>query len=87
MKKLLPFSLRTFRLLLGYTHRLTSRRDIQSLNKDLEVIIEERKSRFKRFFSAKRHRAELQDVVTQLETARANYTASVLFCVWHCGED
>ena len=53
-----------------------SRRDIQTLNKDLEGIVEERKSRFKKFFSAKRNRAELQDVVTQLETARANYTVS-----------
>ncbi|KZV64257.1 hypothetical protein PENSPDRAFT_757409 [Peniophora sp. CONT] len=51
--------------------------DIAGLNKDLEEIVAERKSRFRRFFSAKRHRAELQDVVTQLETARANYTTAV----------
>ncbi|KZV64255.1 hypothetical protein PENSPDRAFT_656730 [Peniophora sp. CONT] len=51
--------------------------DIAALNKDLEDIIAERKSRFKRYFSAKRHGAQLQDVVTQLETARANYTTAV----------
>ena len=46
------------------------------MNQDLNNIVTERKSRFKRFFSAKRHRNELQDVVTQLETARMNYMVS-----------
>ncbi|KZV68414.1 hypothetical protein PENSPDRAFT_18116 [Peniophora sp. CONT] len=52
-------------------------KDIVDLNEDLKEIVAERKSRFKRYFSAKRHRAELQDVVTQLETARADYTTAV----------
>ncbi|VDC04905.1 unnamed protein product [Peniophora sp. CBMAI 1063] len=51
--------------------------DIESLKGDLEGIISERKSRFKRFFSAKRHRAELKDVVEQLETAKSNYTTAL----------
>ena len=49
-------------------------RDIAILKEDLGDIIQERKNRFKRFFSAKRHRDELQDVVNQLEMARSNYT-------------
>ena len=53
--------------------QLTIRSDIAALNQDLNSIVTERKNRFKRFFSAKRHRAELQDVVTQLDTARMNY--------------
>lgn len=57
-------------------HTLTSRRDIAILNEDLQDIIDQRKSRFKRFFSAKRHREELQDVVNQLEVAKSNYTVS-----------
>ncbi|VDB88458.1 unnamed protein product [Peniophora sp. CBMAI 1063] len=52
-------------------------RDIAALNKDLESIVRERKNRFKRYFSAKRHREELQNVMMQLETARANYTMAV----------
>ena len=47
------------------------------MNQDLNNIVTERKNRFKRFFSAKRHRNELQDVVTQLETARMNYMVSL----------
>ena len=48
-------------------------RDIGTLTKDIEAIVNERKSRFMRYFSAKRHREELQDVVMQLETAKANF--------------
>ena len=48
--------------------------DISSLREELEGIVNERKNRFRRFFSAKRHRNELQDVVNQLEMARSNYT-------------
>ncbi|KZV68419.1 hypothetical protein PENSPDRAFT_653235 [Peniophora sp. CONT] len=51
--------------------------DIAVLNEDLEDIVKERKSRFKRYFSAKRHRAELQDVIWQLDIARANYTTAI----------
>ena len=50
--------------------------DIAALNQDLNTIVTERKSRFKRFFSAKRHRSELPDIVTQLDTARMNYMVS-----------
>ncbi|VDC04904.1 unnamed protein product [Peniophora sp. CBMAI 1063] len=55
----------------------TSVKDIEALKGDFEGIIVERKSRFKRFFSAKRHREELKDVVEQLETARSNYTTAL----------
>ncbi|KZV68429.1 hypothetical protein PENSPDRAFT_18621 [Peniophora sp. CONT] len=51
--------------------------DIAVLNEDLQDIINERKSRFKRYCSAKRHRAELQDVLWQLDNARANYTTAI----------
>ncbi|KZV59194.1 hypothetical protein PENSPDRAFT_695350, partial [Peniophora sp. CONT] len=51
--------------------------DIAALNKELEHIVAERQSRFKRFFGARRHRAELQDVVWQLDNARTNYTTAV----------
>ncbi|KZV68416.1 hypothetical protein PENSPDRAFT_754143 [Peniophora sp. CONT] len=47
--------------------------DIAYLNEELNEIVEERKSRFRRFFAAKRHRNALQDVVTQLDTARMDY--------------
>ena len=47
--------------------------DIEFLKGDLQDIVTERQSRFKRFFSAKRHRSELQDVVNQLESAKTDY--------------
>ena len=58
------------------------------MNQDLNNIVTERKSRFKRFFSAKRHRNELQDVVTQLETARMNYMVRppALIAVLRCSD-
>ncbi|VDC01126.1 unnamed protein product [Peniophora sp. CBMAI 1063] len=40
--------------------------DISALKDDLEGIVKERKSRFRRFFSAKRHREELQDIVQRI---------------------
>ena len=46
---------------------------MKRVESDLVSIMQERKSRFKRFFSAKRHRSELQDIVKQLERADANY--------------
>ena len=52
---------------------LTLHSDIKVLEEDLGDILQERKNRFKRFFSAKRHRSELQDVVNQLESAKSNY--------------
>ncbi|VDB88434.1 unnamed protein product [Peniophora sp. CBMAI 1063] len=51
--------------------------DISALKEDLESIVHERKSRFRRFFSAKRHREELQDIVQQMDHARLNYTTAV----------
>ncbi|KZV69412.1 hypothetical protein PENSPDRAFT_686392 [Peniophora sp. CONT] len=51
--------------------------DIAALNKELENIVGERKSRLRRFFAAKRHREELRDVVTQLEAARMDYLMAV----------
>ncbi|VDC05455.1 unnamed protein product [Peniophora sp. CBMAI 1063] len=51
--------------------------DITALKDDLESIVNERKSRFRRYFSAKRHREELQDIVWQLDNARSNYTTAV----------
>ncbi|VDB84802.1 unnamed protein product [Peniophora sp. CBMAI 1063] len=47
--------------------------DIAVLNNDLEDIVNQRKGRLRRFFAAKRHKSELQDITTQLETARMNY--------------
>ncbi|VDC05450.1 unnamed protein product [Peniophora sp. CBMAI 1063] len=51
--------------------------DVESLNGDLEDIITERKSRFKRFFAAKRHQKELENVVMQLESAKMNYMTAM----------
>ncbi|VDB88450.1 unnamed protein product [Peniophora sp. CBMAI 1063] len=51
--------------------------DISSLKEELEAIVNERKNRLRRFFSAKRHREELQDIVWQLDNARSNYTTAV----------
>ena len=52
---------------------LTPSSNMKMIEQDLESILQERKSRFKRFFSAKRHRSELQDIVKQLERADTNY--------------
>ena len=57
-----------------YTLILTPPSDVKIIEGNLGDILQERQSRFKRFFSAKRHRSELQDVVNQLEMARSNYT-------------
>ena len=56
----------------GYVDTVHSS-NIEFLKGDLQDIVTERESRFKRFFSAKRHRDELQAVIAQLETARMNY--------------
>ena len=55
---------------------LTPSSDVKIIEEDLGDILQERKNRFKRFFSAKRHRNELQDIVNQLEMAKSNYTVS-----------
>ncbi|VDB88459.1 unnamed protein product [Peniophora sp. CBMAI 1063] len=52
-------------------------RAIVLLQEDLGSIVRERKNRFKRYFSARRHRSELQDVIVQLETASTRYTTAV----------
>lgn len=54
------------------THRY-ERRDVMALNRDLENVIIQRKSRLRRFFAARRHSEELRDIVSQLEAARMNY--------------
>ncbi|VDB88438.1 unnamed protein product [Peniophora sp. CBMAI 1063] len=51
--------------------------DISSLKEELEVIVTERKNHLRRFFSAKRHREDLQDIVWQLDNARSNYATAV----------
>ncbi|KZV64254.1 hypothetical protein PENSPDRAFT_690944 [Peniophora sp. CONT] len=51
--------------------------DVKALNRDLENIIAQRRSRLRRFFAAKRHSEELRDVVSQLEAARMNYMMAI----------
>ena len=43
------------------------------MSEGIQAIVAERKSRFKRFIKAKRHREELQDIITQLEAAKTDY--------------
>ena len=52
---------------------LTPSSNMKIIEGNLANIMQERKHRFKRFFSAKRHRSELQDIVKQLERADKNY--------------
>ena len=49
-------------------------RDIAELNKEIEEIVAARKSRLRRYVSAKQHRAKLDGVAKKLEEARENYT-------------
>ena len=56
-----------------HTLVLTFISDVKILEEDLGDILQERKSRFKRFIRAKRHREELQDIITQLEAAKTDY--------------
>ena len=49
-------------------------RDIAELNKEIEEIVAARKSRLRRYVSAKQHRAKLEGVAKKLEEARGNYT-------------
>ena len=53
-------------------------RDIAGLNKEIEEIVTARKSRLRRYVSAKQHRAKLEGVAKRLEEARGNYTVR-----WH----
>ena len=50
------------------------RRDITELNKEIEGIVAQRKSRLRRYVSAKQHRAKLEGVAKKLDEARGNYT-------------
>ena len=49
-------------------------RDITELNQEIEGIVAERKSRLRRYVSAKQHRAKLEGVAKKLDEARGNYT-------------
>ena len=55
-------------------------RDIAELNKEIEGIVAERKSRLKRYVSAKQHRAKLEGVAKKLDEARGNYTVRCPGC-------
>ena len=50
------------------------RRDITKLNDAVEGIVAERKSRLRRYVSAKQHCKKLQTVARKLDEARGNYT-------------
>ena len=43
------------------------------LNKEIEEIIAERKSRLKRYVSAKQHRSKLEGIAKKLDEVRGNY--------------
>ena len=58
-------------------------RDIAKLNEAVEEIVAERKSRLRRYVSAKQHCKKLQIVAKKLEEARGNYTVS---CIHHAPE-
>ena len=49
-------------------------RDITKLNDAVEGIVAERKSRLRRYVSAKQHCKKLQTVARKLDEARGNYT-------------
>ena len=51
--------------------------DIEELKKEIEEIVAARKSRLRRYVSAKQHRAKLEGVAKKLEEARGNYTVRV----------
>ena len=57
-----------------YESKTDTCRDIAELNKEIEDIVAERKSRLKRYVSAKQHRAKLEGVAKRLDEARGNYT-------------
>ena len=58
----------------SYEFKTDTCRDIAELNKEIEEIVAERKSRLRRYVSAKQHRAKLEGVAKKLEEARGNYT-------------
>ena len=47
---------------------------LKDQNKEIEDIVAARKSRLRRYVSAKQHRAKLEGVAKKLEEARGNYT-------------
>ena len=49
-------------------------RDVEELKKEIEEIVAARKSRLRRYVSAKQHRAKLEGVAKKLDEARGNYT-------------
>ena len=51
-------------------------RDIVDLNKEIERIVAERRSRLRRYVRAKQHRTKLKGVAKKLDEARGNYLAS-----------
>ena len=51
-------------------------RDIDKLNGAMEGIVAERKSRLRRYVSAKQHRKKLEGIARKLDEARGNYTVS-----------
>ncbi|VDC05453.1 unnamed protein product [Peniophora sp. CBMAI 1063] len=56
----------------------TLARDINKLNGAVEEIVAERKSRLRRYVSAKKHQRKLEGVARKLDEARGNYTAAVV---------
>ena len=63
-----------------YESKTDTCRDIAELNKEIEDIVAERKSRLKRYVSAKQHRAKLEGVAKKLDEVRGNYTVRCLGC-------
>ncbi|VDC05444.1 unnamed protein product [Peniophora sp. CBMAI 1063] len=51
--------------------------DLSTVSTSFGEILRQRKSRFKRYLSAKRHHAELSDMIGRLDQARANFTTAV----------
>ena len=64
----------------SYEFKTDACRDIAELNKEIEDIVAERKSRLKRYVSAKQHRAKLEGVAKKLDEARGNYTVRCPGC-------
>lgn len=62
----------------SYAHPLSiiPFRDITKLNEAIEEVVAERKSRLRRYVSAKQHRKKLEGVARKLDEARGNYTVS-----------
>ena len=63
-------------LTLTYTN---DSRDIAKLNAAVEEIVAERKSRLRRYVSAKQHSAKLEGIAKKLDEARGNYTVKWIY--------